>query len=102
MLIGDEGASLVSRSEAAKSVEARLNVTHGGSHQQCGSHCTSNRYGATAVDVAKRGPVAETGKTGTDYLTYLYLGLLTGSKGERLEPRFVVAASDGETQAVHH
>ena len=75
-LMADEEASLVSRSEAAKSLGA---IDRGALNANAAELAKS--VGGVAVAIAKRGPVADTAKLGIDYLSYLYLGLLTGLKG---------------------
>jgi hypothetical protein len=92
-LVGDDEASLVSRSEAAKSVGA---IERGALNGNAGTIAQS--IGGVAVAVAKRGPVSETAKLGTDYLTYLYLGLLTGLKGTEANRGLTPAAGDAETK----
>jgi hypothetical protein len=92
-LIGDDNASLVSRSEAAKSVGAiERSVLNGN------AGVIAQAIGSTAVAVAKRGPVPDTAKLGTDYLTYMYLGLLTGLKGMEPNRGLLPAASDADTK----
>lgn len=93
-LIGDEQASLSARCEASHSIGTLERSVFNGNATTIG-----NSIGRLAVDVAKKAPVAETGRLGNDALTYAFLRLLDGLKGTESGRGLLPAATEASAKA---